>query len=64
MKHSDHIKSHDLDLIASKVQNWWEECERDYRDADGDLCQTMSDFCQDKLEASARSLGFVGDMYD
>lgn len=31
---------------------------------DDDLCQTMSDFCQDKLEASARSLGFVGDMYD
>lgn len=30
---------------------------------DDDLCQTMSDFCQNKLEASARSLGFVGDMY-
>lgn len=36
MKHSDHIKSHDLDTIASKVQRWWEECERDYRNADGD----------------------------
>ena len=36
MKHSDHIKSHDLDLVASKVQCWWDECERDHRDDDGD----------------------------
>ena len=36
MKHSDHIKSHDLDTITANVQRWWEECERGYRDADGE----------------------------
>ena len=33
MKHSDHIKSHDLDLIANIVQEWWDE--RSYRNAYG-----------------------------
>lgn len=36
MEYSGHIKSHDLDLIASKVQCCRDECERDYRDDDGD----------------------------
>ncbi len=36
MKPVDHIKSHDLDLITDKVQSWWEQCERGYRDADGE----------------------------
>ena len=36
MKPIDHIKSHDLDLITDKVQDWWSECERGYRDADGE----------------------------
>lgn len=36
MKHSDHIKSHDLDLVASKVRCWWDERERDHRDDYGD----------------------------
>lgn len=49
MKHSGHIKSHDLDLIASKVQNWWEECERDYRDADGDPIDWEAYFALNEL---------------
>lgn len=32
----DHFKSHDLSAITDKVQSWWEECERDYRDDDGE----------------------------
>jgi hypothetical protein len=36
MKPIDHIKSHDLDLITDKVQGWWNQCERCYRDAAGE----------------------------
>ena len=32
----NHIKCHDLGSITDKVQCWWEQCERGYRDADGE----------------------------
>ena len=36
MKNSNYILNHDVDAISKKVQGWWEECERSYRDDDGD----------------------------
>ncbi len=36
MRTEDHFKSHDLGLITDNVQSWWEECERSYRDVDGE----------------------------
>ncbi len=36
MNNAEYILSHDIDAISQKVQNWWNECERSYRDDDGD----------------------------